>query len=570
MRPALPIQIKVIFDMTQRVAIYARYSSDLQSNASIEDQIRLCGEKAQNDGWQIVNCYTDAGISGASFLRPGIQSLMQAALNGEFDILLAEALDRLSRDQEDIAGIYKRMEFAGIKIFTLSEGEVSSLHIGLNGTMNAMFLKDLADKTRRGLRGRVEKGKSSGGISYGYRVKKHCDSDGEIIRGDREIDEAEAEIIRRIYREYGNENKSPKAIAAQLNKEGIPCSSGRTWGQSTINGNRKRGTGILNNELYIGKLVWNRSRYIKDPVSGKRVSRLNDEVDWIRKDVPDLRIVSDDLWEAIKERQTKLDHRKPKFWQKKRPQYLLSGLTKCGVCGGGYSKINANDYGCSTSKNKGLSVCSNRKTIRRKTLENYVLSALQTRLMREDLVEVFCTEYTKHLNMLHRQQNAALQRTRIELTKLEKERENLIQALKDGVPASMVKDDLIRVTQQKEKTEASLKQRPEINPLLHPAMAARFHKSVKNLRNGLNQDGSRSEASQHLRKLVDKIVLSPKTGEHGLSVDLYGDLAGILNMGLEKKDMAESEMLARLQLSPKPHKTKLVAGRGFEPLTYRL
>ena len=231
--------------MIQRVAIYARYSSDLQSASSIEDQIRLCSEKADSQGWQIENCYTDAGVSGASLLRPGIQGLMQAAMNGEFDILLAEAMDRLSRDQEDIAGLFKRMEFAGIKIFTLSEGELSSLHIGLKGTMNAMFLKDLADKTRRGLRGRIEKGKSGGGLAYGYQVKKLFDVHGEAIKGDREIDESQAEIIRRIFHEYAHHNKFPKAIVAILNKEGIPCPSGKSWGQSTINGNRKRGTGIL-------------------------------------------------------------------------------------------------------------------------------------------------------------------------------------------------------------------------------------------------------------------------------------------------------------------------------------
>lgn len=95
--------------MTQRISIYARYSSDLQSDASIEDQIRLCSERAEAEGWKVVNCYTDAGIFGASLMRPGIQSLLTAAMNGEFDILLAEALDRLSRDQEDIAGIFKRM-----------------------------------------------------------------------------------------------------------------------------------------------------------------------------------------------------------------------------------------------------------------------------------------------------------------------------------------------------------------------------------------------------------------------------------------------------------------------------
>ena len=185
--------------MTQRACIYARYSSDLQSDASIEDQIRLCSDKASAEGWKLGNCYTDAGISGASLMRPGIQSLLSAAMNGEFDILIAEALDRLSRDQEDIAGIFKRMEFAGVKIITLSEGEISTLHIGLKGTMNAMFLKDLADKTRRGLRGRVEKGKSGGGLAYGYQVVKQFDANGEAIKGDREIDEVQADIIRRIF-----------------------------------------------------------------------------------------------------------------------------------------------------------------------------------------------------------------------------------------------------------------------------------------------------------------------------------------------------------------------------------
>jgi len=132
------------------VAIYAGYSSDQQREALIEDQIRLCNERAVKEGGHIHNCYTDHGISGASLMRPGIQQLMHDALTGRFKIILAEALDRLSRDQEDIAGIYKRMQFAGVKIVTLSEGDISDLHIGLKGTMNALFLKDLTEKTRRG------------------------------------------------------------------------------------------------------------------------------------------------------------------------------------------------------------------------------------------------------------------------------------------------------------------------------------------------------------------------------------------------------------------------------------
>jgi len=107
--------------------------------------------------------------------------------------------------------------------------------------------------------------------------------------------------------------------------------------------------------------------------------------------------------------------------------------------------------------------------------------------MREDLVQIFCGEYTKHLNMLHKKQNASLHHTRIEFGQLEKERDNLIQAIKDGIPASMVKDDLIRVTERKEQIEILLKERPATKPLIHPTMASRFYQSVKDLRNGLNE-----------------------------------------------------------------------------------
>jgi DNA invertase Pin-like site-specific DNA recombinase len=165
-----------------RIAIYARYSSDQQSDASIDDQIRLCKERIAREGWSLEQVYRDAAISGASTLRPGYQAMLEGVRDGGFDIVLAEALDRLSRDQEDVAGLYKRLRFAGVRLITLAEGEISELHIGLKGTMNALFLKDLADKTRRGLRGRVAAGKSAGGIAYGYKVVRSVDAHGEQVR----------------------------------------------------------------------------------------------------------------------------------------------------------------------------------------------------------------------------------------------------------------------------------------------------------------------------------------------------------------------------------------------------
>jgi site-specific DNA recombinase len=251
-----------------RAVIYARYSSDQQRTTSIDDQIRLCKEKIAREGWALVQVYRDAAMSGATALRPGYQAMLEGAREAAFDVVIAEALDRLSRDQEDIAALFKRLQFAGIRLVTLGEGEIGVLHIGLKGTMNALFLKDLADKTRRGLRGRVEAGKSGGGNAYGYDVVRSHDPNGEPVRGSRTINAAEAEVVRAIFSRYAA-GEAPRRIAFDLNARRIPAPRGAAWSASTLNGNRARGTGVLNNEMYIGRLVWNRLNYVKDPDTGK-------------------------------------------------------------------------------------------------------------------------------------------------------------------------------------------------------------------------------------------------------------------------------------------------------------
>jgi site-specific DNA recombinase len=257
-----------------RAVIYARFSTEMQSSASIEDQIRVCRERISREGWTYQEAYFDRALSGTSPLRPGYQKMLEEARQGKFDIVVAEALDRLSRDQEHVAHLYKQLSFVGVRLFTLSEGQISEIHIGLTGTMGALYIKQLAEKTHRGLRGRVEAGRSGGGNSYGYSVVRSPSSNGALEAGARTIDSAEAEVVHGIFREYAH-GKSPRSIARELNRKGIKGPRGRPWGPSTIIGNAKRGTGILNNELYIGRLVWNRLRYLKDPNTGKRRSRLN-------------------------------------------------------------------------------------------------------------------------------------------------------------------------------------------------------------------------------------------------------------------------------------------------------
>ena len=541
-----------------RVAIYARYSSDKQREASIEDQIRLCQERAVREGWKVIQHYKDQAISGASLMRSGIQALMQDAQGRKFDLVLAESLDRISRDQEDIAGVYKRLRFAGVHILTLSEGPVSELHIGLKGTMGALYLKDLADKTRRGLRGRVEAGKSGGGNSFGYDVVAAHTEAGEPVHGERRINDKEAAIIRHIFAEYAA-GKSPKAIAHALNRQKIPGPSGEGWGPSTINGNWRRGTGVLNNELYIGRLVWNRLAYIKNPDTGNRVSRLNDHSEWIVKDVPEQRIIDQELWDRVKARQQGLRHR-PAFHERQRPRMLLSYLLKCGTCGGGFSKVSERHYGCSTARNKGT--CDNRLTIRQDDLEGLVLCALQSRLMDPALLAEFCDEYTRHLNRLRGEKNASLGAARSELGKLARARENIIQAIKDGVPASEIKDDLARIVARREELEALLSGTKEEPVLLHPSMAAHYRAQVEGLAQALNAEANRAEAADLLRSLVERITLTP-TAQGKLTVNLFGDLAGILSLAANKNGPPD-------QGDPSDVQDKVVAGIGFEPMTFRL
>ncbi len=521
--------------MMSRVALYARYSSDNQRDASIEDQLRLCRLHAERQGWKVVDSYSDRAISGASLLRPGIQELISDAQRQHFDTVLTESLDRLSRDQEDIAGLYKRMRFADVRIVTLSEGEVSELHIGLKGTMGALYLKDLADKTRRGLRGRVENGKSGGGLCYGYDVVQRLSESGEPVRGDRTINESEAAIVRRIFRDYVA-GSSSRTIAQVLNREGVPGPFGKAWGPSTIHGNPKRGTGILNNELYVGRLVWNRQRYIKDPDTGRRVSRANLGSDWVVQDVPDLRIVEQALWDQAKVRQKMmaLGPQEPStnpLVDRRRPKYLLSGLVRCGRCGGGYSLISKNLLGCAAARTKGT--CDNRLNIRVETLEASVLSGLRTHLMEPKLFETFCEEFTREVNRQLIERRTTLVAQRKEVERIERDIDRAIQAIFDGVPGAQLKDKIGALETRKAELTAILAEAKEPPALLHPNMAQLYRKRVAALHDALRDETTKGEARDAIRALVDRVTLVPENGE--LVIILRGDLAAMLSFAANKK-----------------------------------
>uniref|UniRef100_UPI00273DAF2F recombinase family protein n=1 Tax=Oceaniradius stylonematis TaxID=2184161 RepID=UPI00273DAF2F len=262
----------------QRAAIYARFSTDLQNDRSVEDQHALCRTFAEREGLNPILQFEDRAQSGATLVgRNGIARLMRAAQNGQYSVLIVEALDRLSRDQEDLAHIWKRLSFLGIEIRAVHDGTADAIQVGIRGLLGNLFLTDLAHKVRRGMDGVVRDGRHAGGKAYGYAPVPGQPGELEIVR-------EEAETVRRIFKEYAA-GRTPREIAHDLNADQVPPPRGKHWTASTINGNKTRHHGILLNELYAGVLVWNRVRMIKNPDTGRRVSRPNPEEEWKRTEV---------------------------------------------------------------------------------------------------------------------------------------------------------------------------------------------------------------------------------------------------------------------------------------------
>jgi len=517
--------------MRARCALYARYSSDLQREASIEDQFRACAVRAEREGWQVVATFHDADISGTTTLRPGYQSLLKAMRAGSIDIVLAESLDRFSRDLEHVAGFYKQTRLAQVRLVTLSEGEISELHIGLKGTMGALYLKDLADKTLRGLVGRVRQGRSVGRVQYGYRaIRGQLGPDGEPERGLREPDPVASEVVRRIFDDYAS-GKSAKAIARALNAEGISGPDGELWNDSTIRGRPSSGSGILRAEVYAGRLVWNRQRTLRNPENGQRHHAPNTGDEVVTCEVPALRLIDPAVWQAVQARLARhrpaLDPgRQPRFWEQRRPRHLLTGKVACGCCDRAFEAI-GRDYLACRGVRRG--VCRNNSRVRRARLEGQVLAALGTRLMDPTLAKAFAEAFIEEWNRCAQAETAAGAGKRTELAQVERKIANLVDALADGASrGGAVAAKLVELEGRRDELRQQVEALPSQRPHLHPDLGRIYRDRVAQLRDAMKGDDS-AEAREAARALIDRVVVSPPPEGGGPpGIELVGDLREML------------------------------------------
>lgn len=338
--------------------------------------------------------------------------------------------------------------------------------------------------------------------------------------------------------------------------------NGHPWNASTIHGNRLRGTGIVNNEAYAGRLVWNRQRFVKDPTTGRRVGRINSPSEWIIQPVPELHIVSEELWNAVRARQRQISSGAPRSNSNPlntthRRRYLLSGLLRCAVCGSSYTIIGHDRYACAGYRERGT--CENRRAIKRAEIESRVLEGLKERLVAPELVEDFIGTVRSELNRRNRELTATYESSRHELTETNRKIASILAAIEDGIYTVSTRRRLLDLEQRKAVLERQSPAPPP--PTLHRRLADIYREKVAHLRESLNDPEIRDEAADILRSLIQEIRLLPIEDERELEATLYGDLGGILAVCGAGTTGGER---ARIPV------VSMVAGEGFKPPTLGL
>jgi site-specific DNA recombinase len=516
-----------------KAAIYARFSTSLQDVQSIADQVRICTEWATREGATVERTFSDEGISGAAIgNRPAFLAMMRAAQAREFQLLLVMDLSRLSRSQGDLAKTIDRLTYSGMRIVGVQDGfdtarDGHELVSGLSGIIGQQFRKMVAKKTHSALQSRALMKRAAGGRSYGYRPDLRPDGTKGVA-----IVDSEAIIIREIFDAYGA-GKGMKTIAGDLNQRAVP-SPGASWNRTVRRADGKwlQSTifGILRNETFIGRAAWNRTRWIKDPDTGKRRCEDRPRSEWIEHAAPELRIVSDAQWQLVQERITtreaKIDITTKAARSRRGGQakYLLSGLLTCAVCGSKFTVsgiAHRSRYICGSHCNGGEHACSNRLHVVRELAEHHILEETVTQLLSPEAIALA----GKEMQRVYRERKGTPQvlpkKHAAEVAKLDRQLEELERLKREGV---LSKDVAAAAAEKARSDRAALLKASEQGQLrdidrvvrMLPKAAEAYRQTVGQITVALSDPRRIHRARAALRELLgESIPLAPApSGDH--------------------------------------------------------
>jgi site-specific DNA recombinase len=453
----------------KRVAVYARYSTDQQSEASIADQVDRCVDYVRNLGGHVANelVFFDAAMSGTNTQRPAFERMMQHARSKKVDVIVAEDMSRLSRDLADSAHLFKELSYLAVTLLGVADGIDSSargakMNFTLKSLMSDVYIDDLRDKTQRGLNGRARAGFSTGGLPMGYRSEPETSPDGRVIGNRILIDEERAAVVRDIFAAYvGGESR--ERIAHRLNREHVePARRGRYknkgWTAETVRS-------ILRNKAYTGEWTYGRREWMKVPGTNKRRPRPRAPNQWIVNTFPERRIVDARLWAEAQIRAAKVSaYYAPKSLGPqtfgvpgKRSSYPLSGILRCGSCGsvmiiaGGSS---ASYYRCRDNKKKGI--CSNAVTVREDLVRDRILGEVARRFSSPDAVTYLRKRLGERLGEMGRELAANVNEVAARVARTKLRIANVIAAIQDGNTSRALGDTLKDLEAQQERDEREI------------------------------------------------------------------------------------------------------------------